>query len=154
MSSELRHHCRRCRTKLAQPVSNPLSAFCCKGCFRITYTSRCIVCDGTKSGKGLACTRPKCKTELASMKRFGTRGKYVEGPHRAATHELAPQTLQNKEFPEGFRHVAGPALSSVEAKAMESYWPEPKQEGFTPEQRASAKAMRRSEYERHGMGRP
>jgi hypothetical protein len=81
-SEELRHHCRRCKVKLATPVSNPLEAFCTKGCFRYFYKSKCILCDGTKSRTGLTCTRPACQSELRSKRRYGTLGKYAQKGRR------------------------------------------------------------------------
>lgn len=78
MSEELRHHCRRCRIKLQAPVSNPLDAFCCRGFFRINFQSKCLICERKKSSRGLACNHPKCRAELASKKRYSTRGKYLE----------------------------------------------------------------------------
>jgi hypothetical protein len=78
VTEELRHHCRRCRIKLTAPVSNPLDAFCTRGCFRIHFQYKCLICERKKSGKGLACNHPKCRSELASKKRYSTRGKYVE----------------------------------------------------------------------------
>lgn len=88
MSEDLRHHCRRCRAKLTAPVSNPLEGFCCRGCFGYFYKGKCIICEGTKSGRGLACTRPKCQTELRAKKRYGTMGRLLGGTRV----KLAPKT--------------------------------------------------------------
>jgi hypothetical protein len=45
LATQIRHHCRRCRVKLAEPIENPRSAFCCKGCYRHFYQRRCLVCE-------------------------------------------------------------------------------------------------------------
>ena len=75
---ELRHHCRRCRVKLPAPVSHPLDSFCTKGCFGYFFKAKCILCEGTKSVAGLACTRPKCQSGLRSKRRYGVLGKYAK----------------------------------------------------------------------------
>lgn len=71
------HQCRRCRSKLSAPASTPLNAFCCAGCARLHYRDRCVICEGRKSGRGLACRRPRCRSELAAKKRYGTLGRLL-----------------------------------------------------------------------------
>jgi hypothetical protein len=43
--TQLRHHCRRCKQKLEEPMENPRSAFCCRGCYRQFFAKRCLVCE-------------------------------------------------------------------------------------------------------------
>jgi hypothetical protein len=75
--SEARTRCRRCRAKLEAPTENPLNAFCCKGCVRLHYQAKCVICEGRKSGRGLACNHPKCRSELAAKKRYETMGRLL-----------------------------------------------------------------------------
>lgn len=69
MEVNLRHYCRnqRCRSKLKAPVDNVHHAFCCSGCYKSFYRTRCVVCedkirrkgDHQKFGSGHA----KCRSE-------------------------------------------------------------------------------------------
>ena len=43
--SELRHYCRKCRSRLKQPTDNPRRGFCSRFCFDSFYRSRCRVCE-------------------------------------------------------------------------------------------------------------
>jgi hypothetical protein len=45
MSAELRHYCRKCRSKLAVPVENLHHAFCTPFCHASYYRTRCYVCE-------------------------------------------------------------------------------------------------------------
>lgn len=76
-TGEAKHHCRRCRVKLPAPEENPLSAFCCKGCARLHFEAKCVICEGRKSSRGLACHHPRCRSELAAKKRYGTMGRLL-----------------------------------------------------------------------------
>jgi hypothetical protein len=62
-SGELRHYCRKCRSKLPAPADNPRHAFCCRGCFNGFYRSRCRVCerDLRKTGKRGDAARMYCR---------------------------------------------------------------------------------------------
>lgn len=91
--SEAKHHCRRCRSKLPAPASNPLDAFCCKGCVRIYYQAKCVVCEQLKSGRGLACHHPRCQSELAAKKRYGTLGRLVLGRKKLGSGTPIKQAL-------------------------------------------------------------
>jgi hypothetical protein len=77
----LRHYCRnhRCRSKLPDPVENTREAFCCRGCYRQFYRSRCLMCDRPmerKTGNQRLCGRRKCKNAFRASGWFG---RYFEG---------------------------------------------------------------------------
>jgi hypothetical protein len=119
----LRHQCRRCREKLKTPVSNSLEAFCCKGCFRYYFAKKCLICEREKAGKGVACNHPKCRAELASKKRYGTRGKYVEkripGPSTTQRRDASKKPLKQgvggaPQGPNRWRQIAGAPLTATE----------------------------------------
>lgn len=42
---EVRHYCRKCRSKLKVPVANHHEAFCTRGCYRSFHLKRCGVCE-------------------------------------------------------------------------------------------------------------
>ena len=108
-----RTRCRRCSAKLAQPTENPLSAFCCKGCVRLHYRAKCVICAGRKSGKGLACNHPSCRSELAAKKRHDALG-MVWGTGRAKLGSADAAKIgvsEDARPPRGGRQVAGPQLS-------------------------------------------
>jgi hypothetical protein len=67
MTAALRHYCRKCRTKLAEPTDNPHRAFCCRGCFNQFHRSRCVVCEGKfrrRNERQRICIDVRCKSEL------------------------------------------------------------------------------------------
>jgi hypothetical protein len=67
MTIALRHQCRKCRTKLAEPTDNPRRAFCCRGCFGSFYRSRCVVCEEPirrKTEWQKTCISRECKAEV------------------------------------------------------------------------------------------
>jgi hypothetical protein len=77
----LRHYCRnpRCRSKLSDPVENTREAFCCRGCYRQFYRSRCLMCEAAmerKTGNQRLCGRRKCKNGYRTS---GPLGRYFEG---------------------------------------------------------------------------
>jgi hypothetical protein len=83
----LRVRCRRCGSKLAEPQSNPRSAFCCRGCHRNFYEAHCMACETRMQRTGAyqrLCGRRRCKAEYAALKRHGMLGKFMA--------ESAPQT--------------------------------------------------------------
>jgi hypothetical protein len=72
----LRHYCRnpRCRSKLSDPVENAREAFCCRGCYRQFYRSRCLMCEAAmerKTGNQRLCGRRKCKNAFRTSDWFG-----------------------------------------------------------------------------------
>ncbi|MGY3277468.1 hypothetical protein ACVJ5M_005065 [Bradyrhizobium sp. S3.7.6] len=97
-----KHHCRRCRVKLSAPASNPLNAFCTKGCARIHYVAKCVICEGRKSGRGLACSHPRCRSELAAKKRHQVLG-MVWGGWRARLGSADPIKIGVSEASKGPR---------------------------------------------------
>jgi hypothetical protein len=67
MTIALRHQCRKCRTKLAEPTDNPRRAFCCRGCLGSFYRSRCVVCEEPirrKTEWQKTCISRECKAEV------------------------------------------------------------------------------------------
>jgi hypothetical protein len=77
----VRHYCRnpRCRSKLSDPVENTREAFCCRGCYRQFYRSRCLMCEAAverKTGNQRLCGRQKCKNAFRTS---GWLGRYFEG---------------------------------------------------------------------------
>jgi hypothetical protein len=75
----LRHYCRnpRCRSKLPSPASDPLKAFCTRGCHSSFYLKRCVVCEKPieqpiRGGRRLVCKKAKCRS--AFQDRNGGRG--------------------------------------------------------------------------------
>jgi hypothetical protein len=82
-----RSRCRRCGTKLTKPTSNQRSAFCCRGCFRIFYSKRCLACEEPKAEPGKAlCGRRNCRLEFNGLKRHGMLGWYYA--HKARQESL------------------------------------------------------------------
>ena len=115
-----RAQCRRCRARLTTPVSNPLDAFCCRGCHRIFYRAICVICEKPKSGTGAACSHPKCRAELAAKKRFGTTGRLLPTSRKKSGSKsdnsiaLAAASGAVEANQPTCRIIAGPALSSME----------------------------------------
>ena len=67
MTIALRHSCRHCRTKLAEPTENLKRAFCAHGCYRSFYRSRCRVCEAPirrKNEQQKVCYGAECRAEL------------------------------------------------------------------------------------------
>lgn len=77
MDEQTKYYCRRCKLQLGFLPLNERERFCCRGCFRMFYERICIVCEETKSGSGMACTRPACQTELRAIKRHMVGGRYM-----------------------------------------------------------------------------
>jgi hypothetical protein len=70
MTKPLRYMCRRCRSKLAEPVANEHLAFCTPGCFSSFYRKRCRVCEEPihlaerrRGPKRVLCHKAKCRAE-------------------------------------------------------------------------------------------
>jgi hypothetical protein len=67
MTVELRHRCRQCRGRLAEPTDNLRRAFCTRFCFDSFYRSRCVVCEEgfrRRSSTQRTCIKKECKAEL------------------------------------------------------------------------------------------
>jgi hypothetical protein len=81
--TQVRHHCRRCRVKLAKPVENPRSAFCCRGCYRQFYPRRCRVCEQEMertAGHQKLCGSPACRRGYRDIKAHQIEGKFGAKP--------------------------------------------------------------------------
>ena len=111
MTAPLRHSCRRCRLKLAEPVENQRSAFCCRGCHRQHYEKRCLVCERPVTTRRQVCRLPKCQTEFRSLKRHSALGKFDPG-HSPIGVNLASGTPISKGSA-GWHQVAGPSISDM-----------------------------------------
>jgi hypothetical protein len=85
--TQLRHHCRRCRLKLKEPVENPRSAFCCQGCYRQFFAKRCLVCDKeiqrTAAHQKL-CRSVACRREYREIVSHRMEGKFGAKPQCAS----------------------------------------------------------------------
>lgn len=123
--SQVRHHCRRCRVKLAEPVENPRSAFCCRGCYRTFYAKRCLACEremNRTAGHQKLCGSATCRRDYRAMVAHHIGGKFDERP-RGTSDGGSPSANPTKQGVCGpektdrpWRQVAGPALSSVELR--------------------------------------
>jgi hypothetical protein len=102
MAAPLRHSCRRCRLKLAEPVENPRSAFCCRGCYRQHYEKRCLVCERPVTARRRVCRIPKCQTEFRSLRRHSALGRFDPG-HSPIGVKLASGTPILKGLRAGIR---------------------------------------------------
>jgi hypothetical protein len=77
--SEARTRCRRCSVNLDAPVENPRSAFCCAGCHRLFYSSRCMACEAKiekPTARRVVCRRRKCDADFRALKRHFGLGRY------------------------------------------------------------------------------
>ena len=110
-NSDLRHHCRQCRSRLKEPTDNPRRGFCTRFCFDSFYRNRCRVCEKDlrkKGGRGhasrLYCRPPNnCKAEAQKWP-----GRYEYGL------PITPSTTNvNYAHSTGtkWRHISGPRLS-------------------------------------------
>ena len=69
-----------CRSKLKEPVENPRSAFCSRGCHASFYRHRCMACEQAmerRSENQLLCGRRKCRTEMGELRRHEMLGRYA-----------------------------------------------------------------------------
>jgi hypothetical protein len=114
----LRYYCRnpRCREKLKSPVENIFDAFCCRGCHRHFFHTRCMVCEEpikrTAAHQKL-CKRKKCKNAFEALKAGFRLGKY-----HSLSGAISPSENPAKIGVPGrgkpdrpYRIVAGPELS-------------------------------------------
>jgi hypothetical protein len=85
--TQLRHHCRRCRLRLEEPVENPRSAFCCRGCYRQLFVKRCLVCEKEierTAGHQKLCRSVACRREYRDIVAHQMEGKFGAKPHRTS----------------------------------------------------------------------
>ena len=83
MSETARHHCRRCRSKLSAAVENPRDAFCCRGCHRLFFAKRCLVCEKKMErtvGHQKLCRSVACRREYRDIVAHGIEGKFGAKP--------------------------------------------------------------------------
>ena len=99
MTAALRHSCRHCRSKLAEPTENPRRAFCVRGCFVSFYRSRCRVCEAPirrKNEQQKVCYGKECK---AGLRRFPEAYSWPETPetaHPPPDARRASETLEKR----------------------------------------------------------
>jgi len=113
-NSDVRHYCRKCRSRLKQPTDNLRRAFCTRFCFDSFYRNRCRVCEKDlrkKGGRGhasrLYCRPPnKCKVEAQKWP-----GRYEYGPPITPSTTNANYAHSTASETARWRHVAGPELS-------------------------------------------
>lgn len=111
-----RTRCRRCSVKLSAPVENPRSAFCCSGCHRNFYRTRCFACEQPmvrKTAQQRLCGRRKCAADFRALKRHSTLGRYqtphhVNRGHGNSTNIGVPERAKADR---PWRIVAGPPTS-------------------------------------------
>lgn len=116
---KMRVKCRRCETKLDQPTSNDRSAFCCRGCFRMFYDKRCLVCEAPmerKSANQQICGKRKCRNHLGAMKGYHGMGKFLGGTNSlpGGRQTLTDPIKQGVSARTEWRLVAGPSLTAAE----------------------------------------
>lgn len=114
MTAPLRHHCRRCRLKLAEPVENPRSAFCCQGCYRQHYEKRCLVCDKPKLGRRQV--HSLCRAEFRALLTHKRLGRYHPSG-RVQVASAAPIKIGvsgHDKRGRGWRQIAGAPISPDE----------------------------------------
>jgi hypothetical protein len=119
MSETARHYCRCCRSKLPAPVENLRNAFCCRGCYRQHYHSRCVVCERKTTrttGNQRLCGRRKCRNGFEALKAHFALGRYHAPSGRNLIQKtpdfIGPKQPLSPDRP--WRVVAGPALGDAE----------------------------------------
>jgi len=123
MSETARHHCRRCRSKLPAAVENPRDAFCCRGCYRQHYHSRCLVCEREMTrttGNQRLCDRRKCRNGFRALKAHFVLGRY-HFPSGVNLLQKTPDFIGPKQPlspARPWRVVAGPALGDAELRLV------------------------------------
>ena len=123
--TELRRHCRRCRQKLTEPVENPRSSFCCRGCYRQFFAKRCLVCEKEirrTAGHQKLCGSLACRRGYRDIIAHRIEGKFGAKP-RCASDGASPSANTIKigvcgpeKVDRAWRQVAGPALSPVDMR--------------------------------------
>jgi hypothetical protein len=114
MTAPLRHRCRFCRTKLAEPTDNPRRGFCCRGCFNSFYRSHCLVCESPirlkRENQLRLCIDVRCKAEV---RRFPEAYSWPDSLN-VKVAQKTPDFIGSKTAIEPtprWRQVAGPELS-------------------------------------------
>jgi hypothetical protein len=123
--TQLRHHCRRCRLKLEEPVENRRSAFCCRGCYRQFFAKRCLVCEKEMertAGHQKICGSVACRREYRDIVAHRIEGKFGAKP-QCASDGASPSANPIKKIgvcgPEKTDrpwHVVAGALSDTELR--------------------------------------
>jgi hypothetical protein len=116
----LRHRCRnpRCGGKLKIPTPNKRDAFCCRGCFKVFYRQRCLVCEQPftrKNERQRICRRAKCQSA-----RKRPQGLFLSSGYLSASVSDIPiknptkPGLKNGTKPgRALRIIAGPAVPEI-----------------------------------------
>jgi hypothetical protein len=123
MSETARHYCRRCRSKLPAAVENLRDAFCCRGCYRQHYHSRCLVCEREMTrttGNQRLCDRRKCRNGFRALKAHFVLGRY-HFPSGVNLLQKTPDFIGPKQPlspARPWRIVAGPALGDAELRLV------------------------------------
>ena len=111
----LRHHCRnpRCGAALREPTENRLDAFCCAGCFKNFYRSRCLVCErpiSQKTKPRRVCDRQKCRAEFRRHSgRLGGTRYLASGLSQISARNPVKSGIKNGSLADRpFRIIAGP----------------------------------------------
>jgi hypothetical protein len=138
---QVRHRCRnpRCGGTLEIPTTNRRDAFCCKGCDRAFYHSRCRVCESLftrKTERRLVCWRSRCRHEFQRHPErfFGARNTLpllaILGQN-ASRNPLKTGIKSDPKSGRALRHVAGPEaheinyripLDAPASKANRAHW--------------------------------
>lgn len=121
---ELRRHCRRCRQKLTEPVENPRSAFCCRGCYRHFFAKRCLVCEREirrTVGHQKLCGSVACRRGYRELVAHRLEGKFGTKPP-CASDGASPSAnpieigVRGPEKTDGPSRVVAGTLSDTEAR--------------------------------------
>lgn len=105
--------CRRCLANLAKDPINEWQAFCSRGCHRYFFKNRCVICDGSKSGIGLCCTRPTCLSSYRSNRRkYAWQGKDTANvvPRSETSIFIGSDEVPRQFGDRKFRLAAGPPV--------------------------------------------
>ena len=103
-----------CRSKLKEPVENPRSAFCARGCHASFYRRRCMACEQPmerRSENQLLCGRRKCRTEMDELRRHGMLGRYAAEATSGTSIKPGIKTGLRSDRP--WLQVAGPKLTGL-----------------------------------------
>jgi hypothetical protein len=105
------------------------------------FEKRCLVCEDTKSNpRRLICSRPKCRTEYAALKRHETLGMWAGSSHAQgrSANPIKQGVCEADKAAPAYHIVAGPALTAEQLRlatvgASEAHAVHP---GLTPDQYA------------------
>jgi hypothetical protein len=121
--TELRHHCRRCRLKLKEPVENPRSAFCCRKCYKYFFEKRCLVCEKKMertAGHQKLCRSVACRRGYRDIIAHQIEGKFGAKPQCSSdggspsANPIKIGVCGPEKIDRPWRQVANPTLSPVE----------------------------------------